>query len=168
MATTKQREAARKNIRKAQAAWRFMSHQQHARAQPQGGEREKPGTQGGGDYYRVRVRPKKEFVTFRTHRLGEHIQRIAGKRSSGSWDTQTWLIGKEDAHVEDRKLVGDTPDARKLLQRLGAEPKHVRGDIFEAKPQRKIPESEKPTPAQQRARRENIKKARATRHAHAT
>jgi hypothetical protein len=53
MATAKQREAARKNVCKAQAAWRSMSHEQHARAQPEGREREKPGTQGGGDYFRV-------------------------------------------------------------------------------------------------------------------
>ena len=52
-----------------------------------------------------------------------------------------------------------------VLAKLGSEPVHVKGDIFEARPRRNIPEREKPTPAQQRARRTNIKKAQAARHA---
>src|SRR5262249_47435438 len=109
MATMKQRQAARKNIRKAQAAWKSMSQRQHSRAQPEGRSRKRPGTGGQGNYYRVRVRPKQEFVTFRTQDVGEpgHVQRVAGKRSSGSWDTQTWLISKDDAHVEGGKLIPD-------------------------------------------------------------
>jgi hypothetical protein len=170
MATEKQRAAARKNIRKAQAAWQSMSHREHARAQPEGRKRAKPGTKGEGHYYRVGVRPKKEFVTFRTQDVGEpgHVQRLAGKRQSGSWDTVTWLISKEDAHVENGKLIPDTADARDVLEKLGSTPRHVKGDIFEAKPRPNVPEREKPTPAQQRARRANIKKAQAARHAHST
>jgi hypothetical protein len=34
MATTKQRTAAKRNVRKAQAVWQSMSHREHARAQP--------------------------------------------------------------------------------------------------------------------------------------
>ncbi len=70
MATQKQRGAARKNIRKAQAAWQSMSHREHARAQPEGRARQKPGEGGEGEYYRIRVRPKDQFVTFRTQKLG--------------------------------------------------------------------------------------------------
>jgi len=138
MATQKQREAARKNIRKAQAAWQAMSHQQRARAQPEGQQRAKPGTGGEGHYFHVGVRPKERFVTFRTQDVGGpgHIQRVAGKRSSGSWDTVKWLISKEDAHVESGKLVPDTEDAKELLAKLGSEPVHVEGDVFEAKPRR--------------------------------
>src|SRR4051812_19674807 len=58
MATQKQRAAARKNIKKAQAAWQSMSHRQHALAQPEGRKRQKPGTGGGGEFYRITVRPK--------------------------------------------------------------------------------------------------------------
>src|SRR5262249_25234813 len=85
MATQKQRAAARKNIKKAQAAWEGMSHRQHARAQPEGRAREKPGTVGEGEFYRIRVRPKKEFATFRTQKLGEagEVRRVAGKRFMG-------------------------------------------------------------------------------------
>jgi len=167
MATVKQREAARKNVRKAQAAWKSMSPSQHARAQPEGRARKKPGTAGGGNYYHVAVRPKTDFVTFRTQDVGDpgHVQRVAGKRQSGSWDTVKWLISKEDAHVEGGKLVPDTEDARDLLAKLGSEPVHVRGDVFQAKPRRNVPEREKPTPAQRRARLANIKKAQAARHA---
>src|SRR5919198_2972410 len=165
MTTTKQREAARKNIRKAQAAWQSMSHRQHARAQPEGRGRQKPGTGGEGNYYHVTVRPKGDFKTFRTQDVGEpgHVQRVAGKRGSGSWDTQKWLISKEDAHVEGGKLVPDTEEAREVLADLGSEPVHVEGDVFEAKPRRDVPEREKPTPAQRRARSANIKKAQAAR-----
>lgn len=166
MATEKQREAARRNIRKAQEAWQSMSRRQHSRAQPEGRARQKPGTVGEGNYYHVAVRPKTDFVTFRTQDVGDpgHIQRVAGKRSSGSWDTVKWLISKEDAHIEGGRLVPDTEEARELLEKLGSAPVHVKGDMFKAKPRPNVPEREKPTPAQRRAQRENIKKAQAARH----
>src|SRR2546430_11264549 len=37
-----------------------------------------------------------------------------------SLDTVKWLISKEDAHREARRLVPDTAQARKLLKTLGA------------------------------------------------
>jgi hypothetical protein len=167
MATEKQREAARRNVRKAQAAWQSMSRTERARAQPEGRQRQKPGTTGEGEFYRITVRPKEEFVTFRTQDVGGpgHIERVAGKRSGGSWDTQAWLIGKSDAHVEGGELVPDTAEAQKVLAELGSRPSHVEGDVFEARPRPNAPEQEKPTPAQQRARLTNIKKAQAARHA---
>lgn len=166
MATEKQRAAARENIKKAQAAWKAMSHTAHSRSQPQGRGRKKPGTGGEGEFYRIVVRPKGEFVTFRTQDVGSkgHVERVAGKRESGSWDTQTWLVSKQDAHIEGEKLVPDSADARGLLAKLGSEPRHMKGDVFEAKDRPNVPESEKPTAAQQRARRENIKRAQAARH----
>jgi hypothetical protein len=169
MTTQKQRAAARKNIRKAQAAWRSMSRRQHSRAQPEGRRRTKPGTAGGGEYFHIAVRPKEDFVTFRTQDVGEagHIQRVAGKRKSGSWDTIKWLISKQDAHIDDGRLVADTDAAKDALSNLGSTPKHVEGDMFKAKPRRDVPESAKPTPAQKRARRTNIKKAQAARRSRA-
>lgn len=170
MATQKQREAAGKNIKKAQAIWKSMSHSEHARAQPESRKRKKPGTGCEGDYYHVAVRDKKDFATFRTQDVGEpgHVQRVAGKRESGSWDTVKWLISKEDAHIEDGKLLPDTEEVREVLSKLGSKPKHVKGDVFEAEPRPDVPEREKPTPAQRRARNANIKRAQATRHARGT
>ena len=168
MATKKQTEAAKQNIKKAQNAWQSMSHRQHASSQPEGRGREKPGVGGGGDYYRIVVRTKEEFVTFRYHDVGEKdgdLQRLAGKRQSGSWDTQAWLINKQSAHMEGEKLVADALDVQDLLDKLGSEPKHLKGDIFEAKDRIDIPEREKPTLAQQRARMENIEKAQHARWA---
>ncbi|MBI4301657.1 MAG: hypothetical protein HY664_03540 [Chloroflexi bacterium] len=164
MATKKQLEAARENIIEAQER-RFMSPKQNAIAQPEGRARAKLGTKGGGEYFRIVVRPKEEFVVFRYHDIGEpgHIQRLAGRRSSGSWDTQTLLISKEDAHIEGDKLVPDTDDARGVLEQLGSEPKHVKEDIFEAKDRPNVLESEKPTSAQRRAQMANIRKAREAR-----
>lgn len=167
MASEKQRQAARRNIKKAKAAWKSMSSRQHARAQPEGRARQKPGTAGGGNYYHIAVRARTEFRTFRTQDVGEpgHIQRVAGKRESGSWDTVKWLISKEDAHIERNRLVPDSEEARKLLNKLGSVPVHVKGDMFKARDRPNVPERDKPTTAQRKARATNIRKAQAARHA---
>src|SRR5262245_35820972 len=165
MTTAKQRNTARKNIKKAQAAWQGMSSRERSRALPEGRGRAKPETTGKAEYYHIEVRPKKEFTTFRTQDVGERggIQRVAGKRGSGSWDTQKWLISKDEAHVEGEKLVPDTKDARDVLKTLGSKPTHVSGDRFKAAPRPNVPEKKKPTPAQKRARLANIKKAQSAR-----
>jgi len=126
----------------------------------QGSRRQKPGSGGQGNYYHIEVRDGGEFETFRTQDVGDpgHLQRVSGKRASGSWATVKWLIGKEDAHVEDGKLVGDTKDAKDLLKKLRTRPVKIRGDRFEAKPQRNVPERSKPTAAQTRAGRQNSRK----------
>ncbi|HSB89144.1 MAG TPA: hypothetical protein VLD63_03845 [Anaerolineales bacterium] len=165
MATTRQVAAARRNIRKASARWKSMSRRARARAQPQGRSRRRPGSTGTGKYYRVAVRPKSGFSSFRTQDVGRpgHIQRVAGRRPSGSWATVTWLIGKEDAHLERGRLVADTPAARKLLRQLGSAPIRIGGDRFKAQDRPNVPERRKPTAAQRRARSRNIKKAQAAR-----
>ena len=135
------------------------------KAQSTGRTRKQPGTTGKGNYYHIDVRPKGEFTTFRTQDVGDpgHLQRVAGRRSSGSWSTAAWLISKEDAHVEGGRLVGDTKEARDLLKELGSTPTHLTGDRFEAKDRHNVPERAKPTAAQTRARRQNIEKAQSTR-----
>lgn len=166
MATTKQKQAAKRNIKKAQKTWRGMSSRARARAQPQG-DRAKPGSKGGGAFFHIEVRPRSEFKTFRTQDVGSSggIERVAGKRGSGSWDTQKWLIGKDHAHIENGRLVADSADARHVLDALGSPPKHIEADRFRARPRPNVPEREKPTPAQRRARSTNIKKAQSARHA---
>ena len=126
----------------------------------QGSRRQKPGSGGQGNYYHIEVRDGGEFETFRTQDVGDpgHLQRVSGKRASGSWATVKWLIGKEDAHVEDGKLVGDTKDAKDLLKKLRTRPVKIRGDRFEAKSRRNVPERSKPTAAQTRAGRQNSRK----------
>lgn len=111
------------------------------------------------------MRDKGQFTTFRTHDVGEPggIQRVAGKRRSGSWDDHKWLIGKEQAHIEKGELIPDTEDARAVLEALGSEPVNVGDDRFKAKPRVNVPEKDKPTPAQRKARQENIRKAQAAR-----
>lgn len=162
MASVKQVAAAKRNIVKAQAKWQSMTHRQRALAQPEGRSRARPGA-GGGEYYRIVVRPKSEFVSFRTHDVGHpgDLLRISGKRTSGSWATQAWLVDKHMAHVEDDYLVADAPDAQELFMKLRGTPRHERGDVFTAKDRRNVPEADKPTPAQRAARAANIKKAQA-------
>ncbi|HOO58889.1 MAG TPA: hypothetical protein PK273_06290, partial [Anaerolineaceae bacterium] len=101
----------------------------------------------------------------RNHDVGDkgHLIRVAGKRSSGSWDTVAWLVSKKDAHIEGETLVGDSEDAKQLIESLGSKPKHVKGDIFEAKDKPNVPEKKKPTEAQKKAWAKNIKKAQAAR-----
>src|ERR1043165_7556504 len=120
--------------------------------------RKKPGSGGQGNYYHVEVRDGSDFETFRTQDVGDpgHWQRVGGKRATGSWATVKWLISKEDAHVEDGKLVGDTKEAKDLLKKLRVKPVQVSGDRFQAKDRRNVPERSKPTAAQTRARQKNI------------
>lgn len=166
MATRKQSAAARKNIKKAQATWKGMSHRARALAQPQGRARKKPGTTGKGDFYRIAIRPKSEFVTFRVQDVGRKggLERLAGKRTSGSWDTVAWLISKKDAHVKSGHLIITDPKAQTVLKSLSGHIYHVKGDNFRAHPRKNVPESAKPTPAMKRAQKRNIKKAQAARH----
>jgi hypothetical protein len=58
-------------------------------------------------------------------------------------------------------LVADSLAAEKVLGQLGSVPCHLGDDRFIAKPRRKIPAAEKPTPAMRRAQLANIKKAQA-------
>ena len=164
-ASIKQRAAAKKNIKKAQKKWKSMTKAEHAAAQPEGRARKRPGA-GGGEFYRIVVRPKSLFKKFRAHDVGKkgHIERLAGQRANGNWDTQAWLINKKDAHVSNTKtLIGDTKAVKDVLSKLQTKPKLVRGDIFNAKPRKNIPEKAKPTPAMKKAQTRNIKKAQAAR-----
>lgn len=127
--------------------------------------RAKPGSGGSGNYYHIELRDGSDFETFRTQDVGDqgHLQRVGGKRANGGWATVKWLVSKDDAHVEDGKLVGDTSEAKDLIRRLRSRPTQIRGDRFQAKPRRNVPERSKPTTAQQKARRQNVKKAQSAR-----
>lgn len=157
----------RKSTKKAPQQRGSASQGMHTATSPKGAERAKPGETGKGDYFHIEVMPKGGFDTFRTQDVGKAggIERVAGRRGSGSWDTQAWLISKNLAHLEGEKLVADSDDAREVLAKLGSAPTHIEGDRFEAEPRPNVPESEKPTPTQTRARRRNIKKAQEARHA---
>ena len=127
--------------------------------------RAKPGGGGTGNYYHIELRDGSDFETFRTQDVGDpgHLQRVGGKRAGGGWSTVKWLVSKEDAHVEDGKLFGDTQEAKELIRKLRSRPVQIRGDRFQAKPRRNVPERSKPTTAQTRARKQNIKKAQKSR-----
>ncbi len=98
--------------------------------------RQKPGTSGKGHYFHVIVKPKGVFKFFRTQDVGEkgHIQRVAGKKANGSWNTVKWLISKEDAHIESNNLIPDSKEAEDLLNTLDSKPVYQKGDVFKAKP----------------------------------
>jgi hypothetical protein len=131
-------------------------------------KRAKPGSRGGGRFFHIEVRPSAQFIAFRVQDVGAPggVERVAGQRASGSWDTAKWLVEKTHAHIEDGRLVPDSTEAKKLFKSLGSAPVYVDGDRFRAKPRRDIPEDEKPTPAMRRAQLTNIKKAQAAVRAH--
>ena len=165
MTTLKQRTAAKKNIKKAQKKWSSMTSRQRAIAQPQGRNRAKPGSTGEGEYFRITIRPKNQFSSFKTQDVGERggIQRVAGRRKSGSWDTQAWLISKDKAQPWGQSLKAKDDETKELLDSLGSKPRHITGDIYSAKSEINIPEKDKPTKAQKKAWSENIKKAQKAR-----
>ena len=134
-----------------------------SRKQPAKVHRAKPGAKGGGRFFHIELRPARDFVGFRVQDVGGRggVERVAGRRANGSWDTAKWLVEKTHAHLDGDRLVADSLEAEKLLASLGSAPVHVGGDRFKAKPRRDIPEEEKPTPAMRRAQLANIKKAQA-------
>lgn len=167
MATRKQTTAAKKNIRKAQKKWKSMTKRQRSLAQPQGRMRKKPGTTGAGKFYRIEVRPKGAFTSFRTQDVGGKggLERIAGRRSSGSWATATWLVSKNNAHINTRGelVIDDKKERTALAKALRGKITRVKGDVFTAHPAKNVPERAKPTPAMKRAQKANIKKAQSAR-----
>ena len=148
---------------KARAAKASRAKASRAKTSSAKTSRAKPGAKGGGRFFHIELRPSREFISFRVQDVGAPggVERVAGLRANGSWDTAKWLVEKTHAHLVDDRLVADSVEARKLLTSLGSQPVHVAGDRFKAKPRRDIPESEKPTPAMRRAQLANIKKAQA-------
>lgn len=127
--------------------------------------RAKPGSRSSGSFFHIEVRPAREFSSFRMQDVGRPggVERLAGRRPNGSWDTQKWLIEKTQAHIADGTLVPDSAAAAKVLASLGSSPIHIRGDRFRARPRRDVAEKEKPTSAMQRAQLTNIRKAQQAR-----
>ena len=127
--------------------------------------RKAPGSTGQGRFYRINVRPKGEFTSFRVQDVGKKggLERLAGHRASGSWDTVTWLVEKKDAHVKNGHLMITGAKAKSVLKNISGHIYHVKGDIFRAHPRKNVPEAAKPTPAMRRAQRANIKKAQRAR-----
>lgn len=127
--------------------------------------RRKPGSTGKGEYYHIEVLPKSDFISFQTQDVGRrgHIQRVAGQRASGYWSTVKWLIDKDEAHVQDNKLVPDTKAARDVLEQLGSEPVRMLGDLFKARPRPSFRGEPKPVRTVTRARRETPRKVQTAR-----
>lgn len=127
--------------------------------------RKAPGSTGKGKFYRINVRPKGDFTSFRVQDVGEKggLERLAGHRASGSWDTVTWLIEKKDAHVKNGHLIVTGKKAKSVLKNITGHIYHVKGDIFRAHPEKNVPEKSKPTAAMRRAQKANIKKAQKAR-----
>ena len=123
-----------------------------------------PGSTGKGKFYRIELRPKGQFSSFRVQDVGKKggLERLAGHRKSGSWDTVTWLIAKDKASVVNGHLKISGAKEQTVLKQIKGPIVHVKADIFHAHP-RNVPEASKPTAAMKRAQKSNIKKAQAAR-----
>ena len=98
--------------------------------------RKKPGSTGEGKFFHIQIRPKSKFKTFRIQDVGKKggLERLAGKRSSGSWDTVAWLVSKKDAKIKNKELIINDPKAKSVLQSIRGPIMQVKGDIFKALP----------------------------------
>jgi hypothetical protein len=83
-------------------------------------------------YFRIIIRPRKQFVAFRT--LGAEapssVQRLTNHQPMSIRPNQTWLLSKEIAHVEKGRIIPDTSEAVELLAAFGHQPVHQRDDLF--------------------------------------
>ena len=107
-------------------------------------QRKAPGSTGQGHFYHIEVRPKSEFTSFRNQDVGKKggLERLAGRRSSGSWATVTWLIEKTKAKVVNGHLTITDPKIKNSLKIRGPIV-HKKGDIFAAKDRKNVPEKDK-------------------------
>lgn len=60
-----------------------------------------------GKVYRLKLGPSSRSHSAHISKAGRAGAAGSGRRSSGSWDTQKWLIGKKLAHVVKEKLIAD-------------------------------------------------------------
>lgn len=118
-----------------------------------------------GNYYHIEIRPRDDFVAFRTQDVGRrgHIQRVGGQWSTGYWTTVKWLISKQDAHLQAGILIPDTPAAKEVLDQLGSRPVRMLGDRFKARPQPNFSEREHSLAAPKRKSEPETKKPRVKR-----
>ena len=94
----------------------------------------RPKSKQSAGYYRVIVRPDTQFTSFRIQDVGQPggLMRVAGRRSNGSWATQSWLVSKTMAHPDNGILIPDHDDARDLFGQLPHTPKLQSGNIYSA------------------------------------
>lgn len=122
MATKKQIESAKKNIKKTQKIWKETSHRQRALAQPQGRDRAKMGKTRGRWVLLHHREPREALTVFCYYDGGEkgYILCLSGRRESGFWITLVWLISKSYANMAGEELVPDTKDAQRLIEFLAS------------------------------------------------
>lgn len=104
-----------------------------------GKTRAKTGEKGLGDFYRIILRPKSLFVSFRVQDVGEKggLERVAAKRKNGNWATHAWLVSKKDAHSKGKGLVADSVGAKDLFKTFSSKPDLIKGDNYVARDTKK-------------------------------
>lgn len=91
--------------------------------------------------YRITVRPKNQYTTFRTQEIVPGLKRIAGRRFNGTWVTVTWLVSKDCARLDEREcLIISNRKIHVLMDHIKSPIKPVDGDVFKAEPVLHAPE----------------------------
>lgn len=139
MTSDRQHQAVNRNIKKIQT--RPIPAARRRIPAPAGGIKHKRAAVTTVDehFYRIEIRPKRDFTAFQTEDIGKHghIQKVVGQRPSGSWATVEWLIGKRDAHIEEGELIPDSNGAMEVMNQLGPKLIHIKGDRFKVAASRK-------------------------------
>lgn len=101
--------------------------------------------------YRITVRPKNQYTTFRTQQIAPWLERIAGRNYKGKRYTVTRLVGKQCARLDEREnLIVTDKHASIVLKHIDGIIKPIDWDIFKAKPSFFAPELTPPVDEQPR------------------
>jgi hypothetical protein len=132
MGTTNNHYRVENSITEAQRIWRRMSSEYCINISKTLRERRVLLMQQSKNYFRIIVRPEDKYKSFRHKDIGAQgrIIRVSGRKNSGSWDTQAWLISKDYAYQEDEKLIAESDEVRDLFEGFSGPPKRLEGDTY--------------------------------------
>jgi hypothetical protein len=134
MSTIKSGQRGSIYVKQAQKIWRNMTSDQHNTTPEGQGRTSQSEHESAGSFFRITVRPKEQYVSFRNYNVdgSSGLIRVAGRKRSGTWDTHAWLLSKDSAHQEDDYLLAETEEARNLFSGFSDYPTRVAGDEYEA------------------------------------
>lgn len=97
--------------------------------------REEPDLREEDKYFQIEVRPKEDFVLFRTEEAGfpGNTLLVMGKQKNGHWATHKWLIDKKDAYITpDGKIKSDDFTVQRIIDYYcDGELVHKGKDVFQ-------------------------------------
>lgn len=85
-----------------------------------------------GEYFRIIVRPRKKFLTFKSEPISSDgmLQQIHGQLPDKRWSTYAWLVNKQGAKAQEKTLVATTTSVTHLFRALNKKIIHVKDDTY--------------------------------------